>query len=297
MTRNSIARGGSATRRMELAGSWYPATAEECTQALEGFALTGRRTADKARVAIAPHAGWTYSGSIANNVIAKVAGSQNADTVILFAGHLRPQSATTLLIEGACETPLGPIPVDKPLAGALAESLKASQAAGPVALETPSTHSQDNSSEVLFPIIKHHFPECSLLVVGAAPRQDAVDLADAVIETAGHLGRNIVVIGSTDLTHYGPNFGWTPHGTGKPAVDWVRTVNDRRFIEACVAGEPSLVVERGVAEHSACCPGSAAAAIRCAQRFGCHNGQLLRYSTSADYRASPSFVGYAGIVY
>ena len=48
---------------------------------------------------------------------------------------------------------------------------------------------------------------------------------------AKELKVSILVFGSTDLTHYGPNYGWSPKGYGPEAVKWVKEVNDKKFID------------------------------------------------------------------
>jgi AmmeMemoRadiSam system protein B len=63
----------------------------------------------------------------------------------------------------------------------------------------------------------------------------------------------MVVIGSTDLTHYGPNYGFTSKGVGSTAVDWVRDENDRRVIDAMTRMDPDAVIREGLSNDNACC--------------------------------------------
>ena len=279
-------------RRAELAGSWYPGDRLECLDTLEAFAaeIASEDPPLGLVAGIVPHAGWYYSGALAYEVIAQLAAAQpELETVVLFSGHLSPQGRASVLAEGACETPLGPIEVDAALAQAVLER-------APGALrETPSRHSQDNSAELQFPLIRHCLPQARLLCCGAPPSGGSEVLAEAVLSSASALGRKLAVVGSTDLSHYGPNYRWEPQGRGAAAERWVRETNDRRFIEACVAMERERLVPLALSEHNACCAGSALAAIRCAQELGASSGALLRYCTSADRRPSTSFVGYAAI--
>jgi len=108
--------------------------------------------------------------------------------------------------------------------------------------------------------------------------------------------RRLRVVGSTDLTHYGPNYGYTGHGSGAQAVAWVREENDRRLIEAVLALAPGRVVDEGLRRGNACCAGAAAAAIQAAMGLGARQGQMLAYATSYDKSPGESFVGYAGIL-
>ena len=107
----------------------------------------------------------------------------------------------------------------------------------------------------------------------------------------------MVVLGSTDLTHYGRNYNFTPHGLGPEALRWVKEENDASLVEALtnLRGEEALyLAERN---HSACSIGAAVTALSYGACWGNTTGKLVEYKTSCDIRPSDSFVGYAGIVY
>jgi len=105
------------------------------------------------------------------------------------------------------------------------------------------------------------------------------------------------VIGSTDLTHYGENYGFTGHGTGAEAVTWVRDENDRRVIDAMLALDPQRVMAEARSRQNACCPGAAAAAIQAGRALGATAAETVRYASSYDRSPGESFVGYVGIVF
>jgi AmmeMemoRadiSam system protein B len=112
-----------------------------------------------------------------------------------------------------------------------------------------------------------------------------------------------VVAGSTDLTHYGRNYGFSPRGQGQAALTWVRELNDRRFIEAVLSGDPDAVLSRAEGEASACSAGAALGVLGFVQVPGrdraALGAELLAYGTSADADKAggvpDSFVGYAAI--
>ena len=105
------------------------------------------------------------------------------------------------------------------------------------------------------------------------------------------------VIGSTDLTHYGFNYGFIPKGTGASAVNWVRNENDRKVIEAMLAMNPTGVIEEALANQNACCSGAAAAAMAAGKALGAASAIQTAYATSYDKSPGDSFVGYVGIVF
>jgi MEMO1 family protein len=150
---------------------------------------------------------------------------------------------------------------------------------------------------VQLPLVRHLFPSARLLGMRASPSQDAGRLGEALGKAARKLGRRIAVVGSTDLTHYGSSYGFTPAGSGEGALEWVRGVNDRRFIESLLSMDFAAAMERALKERSACSAGGALAAMSFAAESGVKKGELVRYMTSYEVRAADSFVGYAGVLY
>jgi hypothetical protein len=111
------------------------------------------------------------------------------------------------------------------------------------------------------------------------------------------MGRETIILGSTDLTHYGYNYGYTPKGVGEEAVNWVKNENDKRVVDLMVAMDAPAVVEESLKNYNACCSGAAATAIAAAKGLGAEKGEKLVYCTSYDIRPDSSFVGYVGILF
>ena len=279
-------------RRAIFAGSWYPSDAAECEREITGFLAEGRdlNPPDRTLVGgIVPHAGWYFSGSIACNVINCVKGHDTTDAVVVFGMHLHAGSPPYIMTEGAWETPFGEIAVEETLASELAEKF-------PFKIETTTSFTQDNTVELQLPFIKYFFKKARIVAMGVLPHKDSLKIGRTVAEISNRLGLRIKVIGSTDLTHYGTNYGFISKGTGKKSVEWVRNENDRRVIDAMLALEPENVIAEGLSNHNACCAGAAAAAIETARRLGAHRADELVYATSYDKSPGDSFVGYVGIV-
>jgi len=74
------------------------------------------------------------------------------------------------------------------------------------------------------------------------PDYKARELGSALARAASTCGKKLSVIASTDLTHYGPSYGFMPHGVGESAVDWVRDENDRGFIAAALSMDTDRVL-------------------------------------------------------
>ncbi|MCP4630078.1 MAG: AmmeMemoRadiSam system protein B [bacterium] len=282
----------SIVRKAKFAGSWYPSSASECEQEITGFLAEGRdiKLPERELVGgIVPHAGWYFSGSIACNVISRLRGAITPDVIVVFGMHLHPNSQCYLMAEGAWETPFGEIPVEEKLAAALAKK-------NSFTLETPDRFNPDNTIELQLPFIKYFFENTKIVALGVPPSRSSLDIGRSVIGLAKEMDLTAKVIGSTDLTHYGANYGFTSKGRGKQAVDWVRSENDRRVIDAMLALEPERVISEALASQNACCAGAAATAIEAARNLGASQADEVAYATSYDKSPGDSFVGYVGIV-
>lgn len=282
-------------RKAAFAGSWYPAEASECERQIEAFIDQNASHLDS-RIqpigGIVPHAGWYYSGAIACGVFhsLKQAANVDPDLIIIFGMHLHPSSPCYMMARGAWETPLGNIDVDRELAEKLA-------AGHDFALETPTDFTPDNTIELQLPFVKYFFKSAKVLAMGVPPDSAALDIGVATANAAQSLGRKVMIIGSTDLTHYGVNYGFTAKGSAKEALAWVKEENDRLVIDAILKLDPENVVRVALAKKNACCAGAVAAAVAGANQLGANQTEPMAYATSYEKSPGDSFVGYVGIVF
>ena len=280
-------------RKSIFSGSWYPDNASACEKEIQGFLKEYRTETISERTltgGIVPHAGWFFSGSIACNVIHRLQDENPPDVFVIFGMHLHSGSPAYIMTDGAWETPFGAIQIEKQLAGELAEKFT-------FEIETADRFTQDNTIELQLPFIKYFFKDAKIVPIGAPPTKKSLEIGKAVADMSTRMGLQVKVIGSTDLTHYGPNYGFMSQGTGPSAVDWVRNKNDRRVIEAMLAMDPEKVIQEGMAHQNACCSGAAATAIAAAKQLGAQQAETLAYATSYDKSPGSSFVGYVGIVF
>jgi len=283
----------SNVRRAVFAGNWYPSGAFDCEREIKGFLNEGRQLTPPQRKlvgGIVPHAGWYFSGSIACNVINFLAEQDAPDVIVVFGMHLHPDSPCYMMPEGAWETPFGEIRVEEALAGELAQKFS-------FKLETPMNFTQDNTIELQLPFIKYFFSDSKIVAIGVPPNIQSLEIGKTVAAIANRMALTLKVIGSTDLTHYGYNYGFVSKGTGSQAVDWVRNENDRRVIDFMLAMDPEKVIAEGLSNQNACCSGAAATAIETAKHLGADQADQVAYTTSYDKSPGDSFVGYVGIVF
>lgn len=287
-------------RRNCVEGQFYPSGAGECEKELALYTAFDPVAANMPRQpsgAVAPHAGWVFSGAVAGKVFScfKNSGAQ-PETFFLFGAMHRSYSENPLVMpSGEWRTPLGPVTVDERAAAELI-----SGASCPAA-ESFAEHENEHSIEVFVPFIKYLFPNAKIVPVLVPPNVYAEEIGAA----AGKIMRSkscgqAVAVGSTDLTHYGVEYGFAPKGTGEESLKWVREENDRSFIDLAAALDTKGVLEDSRKKRNACGAGAAAAAIAASREAGSTGGTLVEYTTSHDVmpRGKPSlFVGYAGMIF
>ena len=276
-------------RRRSLPRGWYPEDPATLRNLVSSWTVAseaggaGKAGRSGAVAAVAPHAGWAFSGRLA----AKAAASlSSAPTIAVFGGHLPSGARPLAARETSFETPFGPIDSDLELLAALEGSIGLGRDEEP-----------DNTVEVLLPIIALLFPGSRALWLRAPNDAGSLELGAALFDAAASVGRRVACLGSTDLTHYGPNYGFSPKGRGGQAEAWVRGTNDKRFVDALLALDGPEALALAEAERSACSPGAAAAALAYARAAGASRALMLDYATSLDVRRDDSFVGYAAIAF
>ena len=280
-------------RKAAFAGSWYPDRAAACEKEIKQFL----KKSDFQKISlnniiggIVPHAGWYFSGAIACNVIRLLHAKSAPDVIVMLGMHLHSDSPVYMIADDVWETPFGSVEIEKELAGEITKQLSSH-------IEPLDNFMQDNTIELQLPFIKYFFPDAKILPIGVPPLKRSFEIGNALAEIAAGLDQTVKVIGSTDLTHYGSNYGFTPKGTGHSAVDWVKNENDRRVINAMLSMDADLVISEAKEHQNACCAGAAAIAILAAKGFGATKAESIAYSNSYDINPDRSFVGYAGIVF
>lgn len=269
-----------------LPSGWYPRTAAEIAAFLSDFTAGEGRAA----AAVAPHAGWFYSGRIAGRAVSAL--DQEVETVVVLGGHLPAGMPCLFAPEDGVRTPLGVMLIDAELRNALQKSLDGTE-----------DRYRDNTVEVLLPMVRFFFPNAMLLWLRLPAESASFDAGRLIARTARELNRRVAVLSSADLTHYGNNYGFSPCGKGPAALRWVKEVNDARFLRAVEAGDPHEALERAGREKSCCSAGAVLGAMGFARERDLGPARLLEYGSSADVsdgaaeEPPDSFVGYAALAF
>ena len=251
-------------RKSVIAGTWYPG---------DPVILRGevRRYLDSVPVQplggavvglVSPHAGYLYSGQIAAHGYRLVEGQRFDAVVVIGPSHRVLFRGASVWPSGGYETPLGVVPVDRELAGEIL-------AADPVMNADRKPHAAEHSVEIQLPFLQVALGAFSFvpIVMGTQDLRSCEAVADAVWRASK--GRNVLVVGSSDLSHF-HSYEQAKRLDGI-VVDRVR-IRDYRGLARDLEG--------GSCE--ACGGGPVVTAMLFAEKAGARGVQVLHYANSGD---------------
>lgn len=268
-------------------GRWFPGREAALRPAIEGYfsgasipVVTGRIVA-----AIAPHAGYVYSGPVAGytfRAIRENAATNGSPDVVVVLGfsHREAFRGLALMDGDALATPLGEVALDR---AAGEKMVKASD----VIRFLYDPHRGEHSAENEVPFIQVALPGTPV-VVGLFGDHDEASLK-GVVAALGALakGKRILVVASTDLLH-------------DPDYDKVKKTDAETLKNLTAMDDAALI--RGWSPRNQICCGlmPVLAAVRFAREQGADGGRLLRYRNSGDDHPESRgewVVGYGAVVY
>jgi len=279
------------------AGSFYPSDPVECLNQVKISTGQSLRPDLPENIfgGIVPHAGWAYSGKTAGSVFRAIKHRLTPETFILLGTtHYYGGRKPVIYDRGNWQSPIGDLPVDESLSARISEYCSGKL------LVSREAHEEEHSIEVQLPFVKYLFPEAKIVPILVPPVEMAVELGTFIGEVVSIESKKIVIVGSTDLTHYGSrNYGFAPAGIGKEALRWSKD-NDLRVIRLMLALKADEIIEETHLRHNACGPGAIATTIAAVKKMGASHGYLIEHTTSCEVeleRTPTNFVGYAGVVF
>ncbi|NIA03765.1 MAG: AmmeMemoRadiSam system protein B [Nitrospiraceae bacterium] len=216
-------------REAVAAGRFYPSDFGELDKSIEdafkgdlGPAETpGKRRNERVNAVIVPHAGYEFSAQCAAWAYKEIGESHFPDTfVVLGPNHTGMGSSGISL--SSFQTPFGVVLNDVEL------SKKISELSGIKIDELP--HAHEHSIEVQLPLLQYSCKE-KLNVLKIVPIVVSYDanvkkLGEAIYDAAKKLGRDVLVIVSSDFTHYGLDYGYYPYGLDSGAEGSIIKLED-----------------------------------------------------------------------
>ena len=286
-------------RRPYRAGSFYEADESSCRSSAERLLRAAALPAElpgQPCGGLVPHAGWVFSGRTAAVTFKALARAGRLGRVILFgADHWGTADGAAVFDRGSWLTPLGEVPVDEELAAALLQAVPGLRA-------DPKAHEREHSIEVQLPLMQMLSPDLRVVPINISPTHQAAKLGQEVGQLVQRDFPEVSVVGSTDLTHYGPSYGFSPGGHGTAGLEWARD-NDQRLLELVQAMQAEQVIDEAAARNNACGAGAIAATITASAALGATAGVCLEYTSSAEVMEkvystrADDCVGYAAVVF
>ncbi len=232
---------------------------------------------------VVPHAGYIYSGPVAAHAFSVLAEEGVPETIIIIGpNHTGYGALVSVYPRGRWATPLGELEVDKELARAIVNNSNYAE------LDVYA-HVEEHSIEVQLPFIQYLYGDrvrIVPIVLGIQTPEVAKDLATSIIDAETSLGRDIVVLASTDFTHYEPH-----EQAMKKDLEAINTLIETLDIHKFY----DVVRERNV---TACGPGGVMSLAEYTKLKYKDKAaaKLLKYATSGDTSGDKSaVVGYAAI--
>ena len=270
-------------RKRGLPPGWYPESPGDVKREVAKWNLVPQKSCEGIS-AVVPHAGWYYSGRTAMKTLGELPG--DCQIVVVAGGHLSRTAPLHMAREDGFEVPGGYLKAHHHLVRHLRKHFSVEE-----------DRYVDNTVEVHLPLIHHLWPEAKIVWLRVPPSSLALEVGETLYDWSRQAGERMVVVGSTDLTHYGRNYGFTPHGLGPEALKWVKEKNDAALVAALMALKGTEALTLAARNHSACSVGAAVTALSFGASSGSTAGKLVEYKTSYDVQPGDSFVGYAGILY
>ena len=263
-------------RQPRVAGIFYPDGTQALRREVEDNLAPGEEPVEGMGIVV-PHAGYLYSGKVAGAVYARV---KPPDTcVILGPNHSGLGAGAAIMTAGIWETPLGEETIDTQLARAILDRSR-------VLVEDERAHQKEHSIEVQIPFLQVRFPGVPFVPICLFNHEyDACrDVGQAMAEAIRASGKRVLLIASTDLSHY--------------VSQEMAERKDRMAIEAIVHLDPERLHHTVLRERISMCGFHPTTAVLIATKvLGASGAELIRYATSADVTKDyTSVVGYAGVI-
>jgi MEMO1 family protein len=262
---------------------------KKCFQSPFGPGDYPKKSRDKKIIGlISPHAGYMFSGSCAAWAYKEIGESRFPDTFIML-GLSHNGFPTSISIED-WKTPFGIIKNDIEFQKVLAEN-------SPIKIDEKA-HLSEHSIEVQLPLLqfvnKDKINKLRIAPIICSPDMDYEKIAGYIFDAIKKTRRNVIIIASSDFTHFGMNYGYIPfrhnikenmYSLDKAAIGQITALKPEKFLEyientgATICGNYPIAV-----------------LLSLSKKLRAKKAALLKYYTSGDITGDySSAVGYAAI--
>jgi hypothetical protein len=282
-------------RNPSVAGMFYPSDPAKLHQNIISMFENTQKDSDSLkipargiRMLIVPHAGYIYSGNTAAKAYSSIDEPEKVKRVILLGCHHRA------LVQGATispsthyQTPLGALALDL-------EQIRTLSSSSLITLARESDHSLEVQLPFLQTLIGNDFKIIPVLL-GQMTQQNIRDLGNLL---APLLNDETLLVISSDFTHYGPRFGYSPF---PPSSELLEKLDMGAIIEILALKPGNLENYCSRTGATICGAKAIETGLHCViSAAACQKltlaAKLLNYTTSSDITGSFSeSVSYAAI--
>jgi AmmeMemoRadiSam system protein B len=265
-------------RTPAVAGQFYPGTEASLVKTLN--ALVPEIQPDKRQQALAvisPHAGYIYSGGVAGETIGGVRVPENV--IILGPNHTGHGAPVALMAQGSWDMPMGNVPINRELAGQIAEN-------SPLVEIDDVAHRFEHSLEVQVPFLQYMQKNLTIapIVVSHVSYETCVAVGQGLAAAIKNYGKPVLIVASTDMTHY----------ESRQAASSKDSMALERIKELDPEGLYNTVVGNRI---SMCGIMPTTVTLIAALALGAKKAELIRYTDSGETSGDTNHVvGYAGLV-
>ena len=190
----------AGVKNADLAGSWYPSSATELRNQLQGYldSANPEKVDGDVFAVISPHAGYQFSGPVAAYGFKALRDRDIKTVVIVGFGHRKFFDGISVYDRGSWRTPLGEIKIDEKLARQIVSSNKRIR-------YEPTLFDEENSVEMQVPFVQMVFKDAMIVPIafGTQDYKDTEILGQALAAALKNRS-DVLVVASTDLSHYHP---------------------------------------------------------------------------------------------
>ena len=213
----------STTKTSHLSTGWMPKDANSLKRLLKRDSLFANKhfynvINTQVRALVVPHAGLKYSGIAAASAFNKLMDSNYNKSykkvIILAPSHTQRFKGIALPLYTEYKTALGTIPVHEETINKMKNQ--------PLFQATELVHEIEHSVEIQLPALQNSLTNFSIipLIVGHLNEPELLQVAEIIGQT---IDDQTILVVTSDLTHYGQSFGYTPFSKNTAAQ--VKTVD------------------------------------------------------------------------
>ncbi|RMG11863.1 MAG: AmmeMemoRadiSam system protein B [Deltaproteobacteria bacterium] len=186
----------NAVRPPAVAGAFYPGDPRVLARTVDALlAEAPPWQGPPPKAVIVPHAGYVYSGPVAATAYRAIEAGRDRYRRVVLVGpsHRVPFAGVAIPSVDAFATPLGVVPLDRPVLDRLARL--------PGVQVSDAPHALEHSLEVQLPFLQRVLGDFTLvpIAVGEVGAEEMADLFEAVWD-----GDETLIVVSSDLSHYLP---------------------------------------------------------------------------------------------